>query len=114
MRELLLFTFTFVLVYLFYIIFVLCRKNVLKKFPNSINALYLKKKYNVVITDKNIKKIASIVYLANSLILSTTVSIVCLFENFIVGLLVCIVPLIILILMFYHIIGTVFGKKGGK
>ena len=97
---------------MFYLVFVLFRKNVLKKFPNSIGAIYLKNRYNVVITDKNIKKIAHTVFLANSLILSITVSIVCYFNSFILGLLVCIVPLILMIIIFYHIIGIIF--KGGN
>ena len=111
-KELELFVFTFLIVYIFYLLFVLFRKNVLKKFPNSVSAMYLKNRYNVKITDKNIKKIAHAVYLANSLILSITVSIVCYFKSFIIGLLVCIVPLILMILVFYHIIGSIF--KGGK
>ncbi len=111
-KELELFVFTFLVIYLSYILFVLCRKNVLKKFPNSISAIYLKNRYNVKITEKNMKKIAHVVFLANSLILSITVSIVCFFKSFIIGLLVCIVPLILMILIFYHIIGIIF--KGGK
>ena len=113
-KELELFIFTFLVIYLSYIIFVLCRKKVLQKFPNSISAIYLKNRYNVVITDKNIRKVAHTVFLANSLILSLSVSIVCYFKSFIVGLLVCIVPLVLMIVVFYHIIGIIFGKKGGK
>ena len=113
-KEIELFIFTFLLIYLFYVLFVLCRKNVLKKFPNSINMLYLKKRYNVVVNDSNIKKIANVVFLTNSLILSITVSIVCYFDSFVIGLLVCIVPLIILTLALYHILGIIFGKRGGK
>ena len=112
MKELGLFIFTFLIVYLFYVIFVLCRKKVLKKFPKSISAIYLNKKYNINITDKNIKKIANIVFLVNSLIISTTVTIVCCFKSLLLGLLVCIVPLILMILIFYHIIGIMF--RGGK
>ena len=112
MKELELFIFTFLVIYIFYIVFVLLRKNILKKFPNSISSIYLKKKYNVKITDKNLKKIAHACFLANSLILSISVSIVCYFKSFVIGLLVCIVPLILMIIVFYHIIGTIF--KGGK
>ena len=111
-KELELFIFTFLVIYLSYIIFVLCRKKVLSKFPNSISAIYLKKRYNVTINDKNLKKVAHAVYLANSLILSITVSIVCLFKSFILGLLAGIVPLILMILVFYHVLGMIF--KGGK
>ena len=107
-KELELFIFTFLVIYLSYIVFVLCRKKVLSKFPNSISAIYLKKRYNVTINDKNLKKVAHAVYLANSI----TVSIVCLFKSFILGLLAGIVPLILMILVFYHVLGMIF--KGGK
>ena len=113
-KEIELFIFVFIFVYLFYLIFVLFRKNVLKKFPDSINMLYLKKRYNVQVTDKNIKKIANVVFLTNSFILSVTVSIVCAFKSFTIGLLVCVLPLVIMTLFFYHILGLVFGNKGGK
>ena len=46
MKELILYFITFVLIYLFYVIFVLNRKNVLKKFPDGKEMTYLKYKYN--------------------------------------------------------------------
>lgn len=115
MKELILYLFTFILVYLFYLVFVLSRKNILKKFPDSKNGMYLKIKYGLKINDKNIKKIANSVFLANSFILSTTVYIVCLFDSFILGLLVSVIPLILMIIILYHLIGTYYKKKqGGK
>lgn len=111
MKELILYLFTFVLAYLFYLIFVLSRKSVLKKFPDSKNMQYLKIKYGIKVNDKNIKKIANSVFLANSFILATTVFIVCLFDSFILGLIVVILPLILMIVILYHIIGTHFKKK---
>ncbi len=115
MKELILYLLTFILAYLFYVIFVLCRKSVLKKFPNGKEMTYLKLKYGVTVNEKKLKKIANIIFLANSFILSTTVYIVCLFDNFFVELIVGVVTLIILILGIYHLIGTYLKKKqGGK
>ena len=115
MRELILYLIVFVITYLFYIIFVLCRKNVLKKFPNGKEMTYLKYKYEVKVDDKNLKKMANIIFLANSFILSTTVFVVCLFNNFLLELIVGIITLIILILGVYHLIGSYYKKKqGGK
>ena len=115
MRELILYLIVFVMAYLFYIIFVLCRKNVLKKFPNGKEMTYLKYKYGVKVDDKNLKKMANIIFLANSFILSTTVFVVCLFNNFVLELIVGIITLIILILGVYHLIGSYYKKKqGGK
>jgi len=118
MRELIFYLITFIIAYLFYVIFVLCRKNVLKKFPNGKEMTYLKYKYGIKVNDKNLKKIANTVFLANSFILATTVYIVCLFDNFFIELIVGLITLLILILGIYHLIGTYYKKKqikqGGK
>ena len=68
MKELILYLLTFIFAYLFYVIFVLCRKNVLNKFPNGKEMTYLKYKYNIKISEKNLKKISNIIFLANSFI----------------------------------------------
>ncbi len=115
MKELIIYLITFFVSYLFYVVFVLCRSNVLKKYPSGKEMRYLQIKYKLKINDKNIKIIANKIFLANSFILATTVYIVCLFDNFILGLVVSLIPLILLILILYHIIGTYYSKKqGGK
>ena len=115
MRELILYLITFVLAYLFYVVFVLCRKNVLKKIPNGKEMTYLKIKYGIKVNDSNLKKIANLVFLVNSFILATTVYVVCLFESLILEIIVGVVTLILLILVFYHLLGTYLQKKqGGK
>ena len=115
MRELILYLITFILAYLFYVIFVLCRKNVLKKFPNGKEMTYLKLKYGVTVNEKNLKKIANLIFLINSFILATTVYVVCLFDSLFIEVIVGVVTLIILILVFYHLLGTYLKKKqGGK
>ena len=103
------------LVYVFYLIFVLGRKKVLSNFPNGKEMHYLKYKYGIKINDKNIKKIANSIFLANSFILTVTVYIVCLFDNLILEVVVGIVTLLVLILGIYHLIGSYYKKKqGGK
>ena len=115
MRELILYLVIFIIAYLFYLVFVLCRKSVLKKFPNGKEMTYLKYKYDIKVNDGNLKKMANIIFLANSFILATTVYVVCLFDNFIIELIVGVITLIILILGIYHLIGTYYKKKqGGK
>ena len=115
MKELMLYLGTFIIAYLFYVVFVLCRKNVLSKFPEGKEMKYLKIKYGVKINDKNLKKIANKVCLANSFILATTVYVVCLFNNLFIEIIVGLLTLLVLILILYHIIGTYYRKKqGGK
>lgn len=115
MRELIFYLIMFVFVYLFYLIFVLNRKNVLKKFPNGKEMRYLKYKYGIKVNEKNIKKIANTVFLGNSFILSTTVFVVCIFNNLLLEIILGLITLIILMLGVYHLIGTYYKKKqGGK
>jgi len=115
MKELIFYLVVFILVYLFYVIFVLNRKNVLKKFPEGKELRYLKDKYGIKVNDKNLKKIANTIFLANSFILSTTVYIVCLFNNLLIEIIVGVITLLILILGIYHLIGIYYKKKqGGK
>ena len=115
MKELVLYIGTFIIAYLFYIVFVLCRKNVLKKFPEGKEMSYLKYKYGIKINDNNLKSIANKVFLANSFILATTVYIVCLFDNIFIEILLGLGTLILLILLLYSIIGNYYKKKqGGK
>ena len=114
MRDLIFYLIVFTLAYLFYIGFVLCRKNVLKKFPNGKEITYLKRKYNIKVTDKNLKGIANIVFLTNSFIFATTVYVVCLFDNFFIEIIVGVITLVILILVLYHLIGTYYKNKQSK
>ena len=115
MEELILYVVIFVLVYLFYIIFVLHRKNVFKNFIDSKEIKYLKIKYGIKVNDSNLKKIANKIFLANSFILATTVTILSLFESLLLQILVGIITLVVLILFTYHLIGIYYKKKqGGK
>ena len=115
MKELILYFVAFIISYLFYLIFVLSRKRVLKKFPDGKEMKYLQIKYGVKINDRNLKSIANKVCLANSFILATTVYVVCLFDNLFVEIIVGLFILVILILILYHIIGTYYkNKQGGK
>ena len=111
MKELIFYLVTFVIIYLFYLIFVLNRKNVLKKFPNGKEIKYLKAKYSIKVNDKNLKKVANIIFLANAFIISTTVFVICLFDSFLIEILVGFATLIILLLVIYHIIGISLKKK---
>ena len=115
MKELVFYLVVFILVYLFYVIFVLNRKNVLKKFPEGKELRYLKYKYGIKVNDKNLKSIANIIFIANAFIISTTVFVVCLFDSLLLEILVGIITIIILLLVIYHIIGISLRKRqGGK
>ena len=86
----------------------------MKKFPDGKELSYLKLKYKIKITDKNLKSIAHTVCLANSFILATVVYIVCTFKGFIVQILISIPLTIVLILAIYHLIGSHYKRKQGE
>ncbi len=113
MKNFIFYLIVFAVVYLFYLIFVLNRKNVLKNFPNGKEIKYLKFKYGIKVNEKNLKKIANSVFLGNSFIISTTVFVVCLFDSLLIEIVVGLATLIILMLGVYHIIGTYYKKKQG-
>jgi len=113
MKNVVFYVIMFALVYLFYVIFVLNRKNVLKNFPNGKEMKYLKFKYGIKVNENNLKKLANSVFLGNSFIISTTVFVVCLFDSLLLEIVVGLATLIILVLGVYHIIGTYYKKKQG-
>lgn len=113
MKNVIFYVIIFGIVYLFYVVFVLSRKNVLKNFPNGKEMRYLKFKYGIKVNKKNLKRIANSVFLGNSFIMSTTVFVVCLFDSLLLEIIVGFITLIILILGVYHIIGTYYKKKQG-
>jgi len=115
MKDLIFYVIIFLLVYLFYVVFVLCRKNVLKNFPNGKEMKYLKMKYGIKVNDSNLKGIANTVFLGNAFILSTTVFVVCLFNKLYLEIIVGLITLLGLMFTTYHSIGTYYKKKqGGK
>jgi hypothetical protein len=113
MKNVIFYVIMFALVYLFYVIFVLNRKNVLRNFPNGKEMKYLKYKYGIKVNEKNIKNIASTVFLGNSFIISTTAFVVCLFDSLLLEIIIGLATLIILMLGVYHVIGTYYKKKQG-
>jgi hypothetical protein len=115
MKDLIYYILIFLVVYLFYVVFVICRKNVLKNFPNGKEMKYLKMKYGIKINDSNLKRIANTVFLGNAFILSTTVFVVCLFDKLYLEIIVGLITLLALMFIIYHLIGTYYKKKqGGK
>ncbi len=110
MKDLMMYLFIFVIAYLFYLVFVISRKSVLKKFPEGKEMKYLRYKYKIKITDKNLKSIANVVCLTNSFILSTTVYVVSLFDSLILEILIGGLTLVVLILLLYHLIGIHYRK----
>lgn len=111
MRELVLFIATFLIVFLIYYLFVIRRKKYLEKFINGKEVGYLKKVYKIKLKKEDYKKIALLISLTNSFIISVAVSLVCFFNNILLQLLLGFVLIIGLIILCYHIIGKIMKKK---
>ena len=111
MLEIILFLGTFLIVFIVYLLFVIRRGKYLNKFLEGKEIKYLKKVYKVKITKDNEKKIALLVALSNSFIISVAVAIVCLFNNIFLQMIIGFISVITLILLCYHIIGKIFGGR---
>ena len=113
MEILIWFGIVFCVIYLFYFIFVICRKKKLSKIKQSTEILFLKKKFKLNLNHISDKKLANIVAISNSFIISITFTVVELFDNIIIKLMVAFVMLIILILIIYGLLGKILKKKEG-
>lgn len=111
MKELILFTVTFLIIFLIYYLFVIRRKKYLEKFINGKEIGYLKKVYKIKLKKEDYKKIAILIAITNSFIISLAISLVCFLNNLLLQLLLGFVIIIGLILLCYHIIGKIYKKK---
>lgn len=111
MKELILFCLTFLFIYLIYFIFVIKRKSALANFSRTTEVMYLKKRYKLKKIKLSNKKLANIVALSNSFIISFTVFIVSIISNLILQIVIAMIVMIPLILIVYHFIGLYLKKK---
>ena len=103
----------FVLFYLLYLFFVILRKKKLAKFNDSPYIKYLAKVYKLDLKKQEPKKLAHLVALANSFIVSTTFLIVFGIKNYLLMVLIALVTIIPLSLLVYYIVGKIL-KRGEK
>ena len=119
MYNIIIFFVLFLLVYSFYYLFVIRSKKAMEKMKNGKEMLFLKNNYHLDYDKLEPKKVANLIVLTNSFIISFTTVIVCLLNEWIKNFylfLVCsmfmaIVILFPLIIILYHFIGSHFKKK---
>lgn len=114
MESLIWFCLVFIIVYLVYFLFVICRKKKLEKVKQSTEMLFLKKRFKLNLEKINVKFLAHFIALINAFIIAVTFVVVELFDNIIIKLMVAFVVLIILILLIYSLFGKILKKKEGK
>ncbi len=106
---------TFVTIYLLYLIFVINKKNKLEKFEKSMYVNFLVSISKINIKNINMKKLAHVLALSNSFIISFTVFVIEYIDKFILKLLVGFVLIIPLLYITYFIIGKIYkGKEKRK
>lgn len=113
MKEVIFSFIVFVVLYLFYLVAVIMKKNKLDKFMKGAEITYLKRRYKLSLNNINKKVLANIIALTNSLIISITILLVVLIDNYILKLMIAFIILVPLIIIAYHIIGTILKKREG-
>jgi len=111
MQDILFSLIIFVIIYLFYLLTVITRKKKLDKLMEGMEVNYLKVRYKLSLINVNKKKLAHIIALTNSFIVSITVLLVSLIENYILKLMVGFVILLPLIILAYHLIGLYLKRS---
>lgn len=112
MEYLFTFLFCFIVVYLVYSIVVIYRKKGFEKFKTSKQLSYFKEAYKIDFEKVNLKRFAQALALTNAFIIATTCTIIEIFDNLILKMLVGFIILVPLMLIMYKILGTIY--KGGK
>ena len=114
MEYLFTFLFCFIIVYLCYSLIVVYRKKGFEKFKTSKQLIYFEKAYNIKPEKINLKHCAQSLALTNAFIIALTCTIIEIFDNLILKLMVGFIILVPLMLLMYKILGTIYKKKEGK
>lgn len=112
MKELVLFLMTFLLVFFIYRIFIVGkakRKNSKKK---PIEVTYLISRYKLDLEKIEYKKLLMIVSIVSSIDISILVTIITLFDNTLIQIILAFVLIIPVILISYGLIGKYYKKRG--
>lgn len=114
MHKLVSFLIVFGILFLFYLIFVILNKKKVSKIFETKEANIIKSLFKVNFNKSNKLLFAFLIAITNGIIYATSYTILTLFKNVYIGFLVMVPVLIILIFLFYGIIGFIYKKKEGK
>ena len=111
MQQIVLFLMTYALVFIFYYFFITrkTKKKNSKKIPKEVS--YLVGKYQLDLKI-DYKKLLIIISLVSSLDITIIVTLMVLFESYLIKLLLAIVLIIPVIFISYHLVGMYYKKKG--
>ena len=108
------FVFCFLVIYLLYLLMIVLRKKGLEKFKTSKQLDYFKIKFKLDIKKLNFKKFANALAVTNAFIIAFTVTVIEVFDNWILKVLVAFLILLPLMYLLYNVIGKYYKKKEGK
>lgn len=108
------FVFCFLVIYLLYLFIIVLRKKGLEKFKTSKQLDYFKIKFKLNIKKLNFKKFANALAVTNAFIIAFTVTVIEVFDNWILKVLVAFLILLPLMYLLYNVIGKYYKKKEGK
>ena len=111
MKYLISFIVVFVMIYLFYLFFIVLRKEQVKKFKNNTFLRYLVRVYKLDIKKLDLKKMANIIGLTNGFIIALTYVIVLFIDGFNRQMFMAMGVFILLELTIYHIIGKILQRR---
>ena len=114
MEDIILFVFTFVLVYGVYALMILNSKKRLEAYKSSVEMRLLENKYKVNIKKFHFKTLARTVLVANTLDICITAALACLFSNWILQIVAGFFILLFMILISYSILGHYLKRQEGK
>ena len=114
MEDIILFVFTFALVYGVYALMILNSKKRLEAYKNSVEIRLLENKYKVNVKKFEFKKLARTVLVVNTLDICITAALACLFPNWILQFVAGFFILLLMILISYSLLGHYLKKQEGK
>ena len=114
MNYISIFIFCFLVIYLLYLFIIFLRKKGLEKFKTSKQLEYFKIKFKLDLKKINFKKFANSLALTNAFIIAFTVTVIDIFDNWILKILVAFIILLPLMYLLYTILGKHYKKKEGK
>lgn len=114
MNYILIFTLSFIIIYIIYYIVIINRKKGLESFKKGKQLEFFIKTYDLNKKKLDIKKFANSLALTNSLIMALTLTILEIVDNLIIKLSLCVIILTALMLILYKLLGQTYKKKEGK
>ena len=111
MKKFMIYGIIFIFLYLCYVLFVILRKKKLEKFSNNTYVKYLENVYQLDMQTIPIKQLAHVIAFANAFIITSTLYIIGITDNYLLKMLLAFVTLIPFQLVVYHIIGKIYQRK---